>query len=152
MLLYKPSGHQIEKRSRHWKIIRLCEKLTCKQCLNETIWAHHYLIWQPPNEALIESITCLHTTQWKWIIPCLLGHCALALSSRYLEKGDRHLISHLWFPSFDATFHQHIAQSKTECLIRLVSLEFITFDSPYFDVVKSYTLFCSPTCNSCELA
>jgi len=25
------------------------------------------------------------------------------------------------------------------------------FDSPYFDVVESYTLFYFPTCNSCNL-
>jgi hypothetical protein len=37
MLFYKIGGHQVEKWSRHCKIINFREKLTCKQCLNEKI-------------------------------------------------------------------------------------------------------------------
>jgi hypothetical protein len=43
------------------------------------------------------------------------------------------------------------AQSMTKCLIQHVSLGFTTFDSPYFNVVKSYTLFCFLVCHSCKL-
>jgi hypothetical protein len=79
---------------------------------------------------------------------CLLGHYVPTLSSRYLEEGDKHLVSHLQFLSFDAAFHQHTAQSSTKCLIRLILLRFTTFDSLYFNVVESYTFFCFPTYNS----
>jgi hypothetical protein len=37
MLFYKHGGHQVEKWSRHCRIINFHEKLTCKQCLNEKI-------------------------------------------------------------------------------------------------------------------
>jgi hypothetical protein len=127
------------------------------------------LIWWPPDETLIEKYTTrLHTTQQKWIIPNLLGHYAPTLSSKYLEKGDGHLISHLQCPSFDATLHQRTiqsriecliwpillgraVQSRIECLIRPILLGFAIFNSIYFNVVESYTLFCFPTCNSCKL-
>ncbi len=85
----------------------------------------------------------------KSIIPGLLGHYVPPLSSKYLEKGDRHLVSHLQRPSFDATLHQHTIQSRTKCFIWHVSLGLAESNSPYFNVVKSYTFFCFPTCNSC---
>jgi hypothetical protein len=59
----------------------------------------------------------------------------------YLEEGDKHFVSHLRCPSFDVALHQHIVQSRIECLIWLILLGLVAFDSPYFDVVESYTLF-----------
>jgi len=119
------------KKVKNCKIIRFREKSTCKQCLNKTILSISLLDLVAIEWNFNWKVNSLHTTQQKWIIPCLLGHYAFALPSRYLEEGDKLLLFHFRFPSFDAALHQHIIQSRTECLIWLVSLGFVAFDSHY---------------------